>query len=51
MRFQSFKLAKESVREILGRELANCLAYLCELANCFECGLENELCSKEILRF
>ena len=32
----AFALAKEEVRENLGKELADCLAYLCKLANYFQ---------------
>ncbi|WP_018756316.1 MazG-like family protein [Paenibacillus terrigena] len=42
----AFLQAKQEVRENLGKELADCLAYLCKLANYFEYDLEDELRSK-----
>ncbi|MBE7106331.1 hypothetical protein FT637_25950 [Bacillus cereus] len=43
---------KAKIRENLGKELTDCLAYLCKLANFFEFNLEDELHSKlEEIRF
>ncbi|MEN1935854.1 MazG-like family protein [Paenibacillus sp. 102] len=43
---EAYAQAKEEIRENLGKELADCLAYLCKLANFFEFNLENELSKK-----
>ncbi|MBW8349657.1 hypothetical protein K0H71_09390 [Bacillus sp. IITD106] len=43
---EAMQIAKESIRESLGKELADCLAYLLKLANYFEYDLETELYSK-----
>lgn len=42
----AMELAKNSVRENLGKELADCLAYLLKLANYFDYDLEQELYGK-----
>ncbi|MEY8347090.1 hypothetical protein AALF16_02035 [Bacillus cereus] len=43
---ETYIQAKEEIRENLGKELADCLAYLCKLANFFEFNLEEELSKK-----
>ncbi|MED3882816.1 hypothetical protein [Priestia megaterium] len=43
---KSFELAKESVREDLGKEFSDCLAYICKIANFFEIDLEESFYSK-----
>ncbi|MGE7884097.1 MazG-like family protein [Bacillus sp. NPDC094077] len=43
---ESYIIAKAEIRENLGKELADCLAYLCKLANFFEFNLETELRKK-----
>ncbi|MBS4218103.1 hypothetical protein KHA96_07165 [Bacillus sp. FJAT-49711] len=43
---EAMEMAKESIREDLGKELADCLAYILKLANYFEYDLETELYSK-----
>ncbi|GIP40522.1 hypothetical protein J31TS4_38020 [Paenibacillus sp. J31TS4] len=43
---EAYALAKQEIRENLGKELADCLAYLCKLANFFEYDLEEELTAK-----
>ncbi|WP_227793256.1 hypothetical protein [Paenibacillus guangzhouensis] len=42
----AFRQAKQEVRANLGKELADCLAYLCKLANYFDYDLEDELHAK-----
>ncbi|MGE8205339.1 hypothetical protein ACQKP0_12300 [Heyndrickxia sp. NPDC080065] len=37
---QALEIGKKAVREDLGKELADCLAYLCKLANYFNYDLE-----------
>lgn len=43
---EAYSQAKQEIRENLGKELADCLAYICKLANFFEYDLEEELRSK-----
>ncbi|WP_257143862.1 MazG nucleotide pyrophosphohydrolase domain-containing protein [Bacillus pseudomycoides] len=43
---EAYAQTKEEIRESLGKELADCLAYLCKLANFFEFNLEGELSKK-----
>ncbi|WP_235190026.1 MazG nucleotide pyrophosphohydrolase domain-containing protein [Bacillus gaemokensis] len=43
---EAYVQAKTAIRENLGKELADCLAYLCKLANFFEFNLEDELSKK-----
>ncbi|EEL50948.1 hypothetical protein CN373_03030 [Bacillus cereus] len=43
---EAYAQVKEEIRENLGKELADCLAYLCKLANFFEFNLEEELSKK-----
>lgn len=43
---EAFLQAKQDVRIDLGKEFADCLAYLCKLANYFEYDLEDELHKK-----
>ncbi|WP_249730713.1 MazG-like family protein [Paenibacillus sp. J2TS4] len=43
---EAYSQAKQEIRENLGKELADCLAYLCKLANFFEYDLEEELRAK-----
>ncbi|MBS4204156.1 MazG nucleotide pyrophosphohydrolase domain-containing protein [Lederbergia citrea] len=43
---EAMELAKWSVRDNLGKELADCLAYLLKFANYFDYDLEKELYSK-----
>jgi NTP pyrophosphatase (non-canonical NTP hydrolase) len=43
---EAYQLAKDEVRQDLGKELADCLAYLCKLANFFDYNLEEELYAK-----
>lgn len=43
---EAYAQAKEEIRENLGKELADCLAYLCKLANFFDFNLEDELRNK-----
>jgi len=40
---EAYLQAKEEIKENLGKEFADCLAYLCKLANFFELDLEHEL--------
>jgi NTP pyrophosphatase (non-canonical NTP hydrolase) len=42
----ALNIAKKEVRENLGKEFADCLAYLCKLANYFDYDLETEFYSK-----
>lgn len=42
----SFQLAKEKVKEDVGKELADCLAYMCKIANFFEIDMEESFYSK-----
>jgi NTP pyrophosphatase (non-canonical NTP hydrolase) len=43
---EAYKEAKREIRADLGKELADCLAYLCKLANFFDFDLEEELAHK-----
>ncbi|WP_144939263.1 MazG-like family protein [Paenibacillus sp. 32O-W] len=43
---EAYSRAKQEIRENLGKELADCLAYLCKLANFFDYDLEEELRAK-----
>lgn len=43
---EAFAKAKADVRVDLGKEFADCLAYLCKLANFFDYDLEEELHKK-----
>lgn len=43
---KAFKLAKEHVTEDLGKEVADCLAYLLKLANFFDIDMEKSFYSK-----
>ena len=42
----SFRLAKESIKEDLGKEFADCLAYIVKISNFFEIDLEKSFYSK-----
>ena len=37
----SFKIAKESIKDELGKELADCLAYMLKISNFFDIDLES----------
>jgi len=43
---EAFNLAKESIKEDLGKEFADCLAYIIKMANYFEIDLEESFYSK-----
>lgn len=43
---EAFHLSKNEIRENLGKELADCLAYLLKLSNFFDFDLEKEFYSK-----
>ena len=43
---KAFKLAKEAVREDIGKELADCIAYICKFANYFDIDLEDSFYTK-----
>lgn len=43
---EAFQLAKESIKEDIGKEFADCLAYLCKLANFFDIDLEESFYAK-----
>ena len=43
---EAFRQAKEAVKEDLGKEFADCLAYILKMANHFEIDLEQSFYSK-----
>ncbi|KGA96740.1 hypothetical protein AJ85_16855 [Alkalihalobacillus alcalophilus ATCC 27647 = CGMCC 1.3604] len=43
---QAFNIAKESIKENLGKEFADCLAYITKFANYFEVDIEDSFYSK-----
>ncbi|WP_099363779.1 MazG nucleotide pyrophosphohydrolase domain-containing protein [Fredinandcohnia onubensis] len=43
---EAFLLAKNSVKEDIGNELADCIAYICKFANFFEIDLEDSFYKK-----
>lgn len=43
---KAFDLAKKSIKEDLGKEFADCLAYICKIANFFEVDLEESFYKK-----
>ena len=43
---KAFEIANNSIREDLGKELADCLAYITKFANFFEIDLEESFYSK-----
>ncbi|MED3922895.1 MazG nucleotide pyrophosphohydrolase domain-containing protein [Priestia aryabhattai] len=43
---KAFKISIEKVQENLGKEFADCLAYICKIANFFEVDLETSFYSK-----
>jgi NTP pyrophosphatase (non-canonical NTP hydrolase) len=43
---KAFDLAKEFIKKDLGKEFADCLAYICKMANFFEIDLEESFYSK-----
>lgn len=43
---EAFRLAREEVKEALGKELADCLAYITKFANFFEVDLEESFYQK-----
>ncbi|MEC1157672.1 MazG-like family protein [Cytobacillus horneckiae] len=43
---EALEIGKDKVQENLGKELADCFAYICKLANYFDYDLENELYKK-----
>ncbi|MBA2174878.1 hypothetical protein H0266_08235 [Halobacillus locisalis] len=43
---EAFEKAKEEIKEDLGREFADCLAYITKMANYFEIDLEDSFYSK-----
>ncbi|GAA0351239.1 NTP pyrophosphatase (non-canonical NTP hydrolase) [Bacillus horti] len=43
---EAYAKAKQEVRVDLGKELADCLAYICKLGNFFDYDLEDELSKK-----
>ncbi|MDQ1147038.1 NTP pyrophosphatase (non-canonical NTP hydrolase) [Bacillus sp. SORGH_AS 510] len=42
----AFELAKETIKQDLGKEFADCLAYICKIANFFDIDLEQGFYSK-----
>lgn len=42
----AFDMAKETIKEDLGKEFADCLAYICKMANFFEIDLEESFYNK-----
>ncbi|UOQ84913.1 MazG nucleotide pyrophosphohydrolase domain-containing protein [Gracilibacillus salinarum] len=45
---EAFEAAKESVREDVGKELADCMAYIVKYANYFEIDLESAFYQKMV---
>ncbi|NRD76204.1 hypothetical protein HPT25_01605 [Bacillus sp. BRMEA1] len=43
---EAFRIAKEVIKQDLGKEFADCLAYICKIANFFEVDLEESFYSK-----
>lgn len=43
---EAFQLAKEQITEDLGKEISDCVAYLCKLANFFGRDMETDFYSK-----
>ncbi|MED3986977.1 hypothetical protein P4646_23410 [Peribacillus simplex] len=43
---EAFLMAKENISTDLGKEISDCLAYLCKIANFFEQDMENDFYSK-----
>ncbi len=43
---EAFEMAKASIKEDLGKELADCLAYITKFANYFEIDLEDSFYTK-----
>lgn len=43
---QAFAIAKLSIKEDLGKEISDCLAYLCKFANFFEIDMEDSFYEK-----
>lgn len=43
---ESFEMAKEEISEDLGKEISDCIAYLCKLGNFFERDLEMDFYNK-----
>ncbi|ATI62538.1 hypothetical protein [Bacillus cereus] len=43
---EAFQLAKEQITEELGKEISDCVAYLCKLANFFGRDMETDFYSK-----
>lgn len=43
---ESFETAKEEISEELGKEISDCIAYLCKLGNFFERNLEVDFYNK-----
>jgi NTP pyrophosphatase (non-canonical NTP hydrolase) len=43
---KAFKTAMETVQKDLGKEFADCLAYICKIANFFDINLETSFYSK-----
>lgn len=42
----AFEIAKETIKENLGKEFADCLAYICKIANFFDLDLEDSFYAK-----
>ncbi|WP_078544812.1 MazG nucleotide pyrophosphohydrolase domain-containing protein [Litchfieldia alkalitelluris] len=43
---EAFKMAKEEVKEDLGKEIADCIAYICKIANFYEIDIEESFYEK-----
>ncbi|MHC0038590.1 MazG nucleotide pyrophosphohydrolase domain-containing protein [Pseudoneobacillus sp. C159] len=43
---EAFQLSKGQIKEDLGKEMADCLAYICKIANFFDIDLEQSFYSK-----
>jgi NTP pyrophosphatase (non-canonical NTP hydrolase) len=43
---EAFKIAKKDIKEDIGKEMADCLAYICKIANYFDIDLEESFYSK-----
>ncbi|KAB2387539.1 hypothetical protein COM05_14380 [Bacillus toyonensis] len=43
---EAFQFAKDQVSTEIGKEISDCLAYLCKLSNFFERDMENDFYSK-----
>ncbi|WP_066051978.1 MazG nucleotide pyrophosphohydrolase domain-containing protein [Robertmurraya korlensis] len=43
---EAFKIAKKDIKEDIGKEMADCLAYICKIANYFDIDLEESFYTK-----